>query len=491
MSIDATSGRYCDGCGRLMQTAHKLHEKSEYCGACYKRLFKRARCIVCSKVAVIHKNDVRLAVCPPCKIAARTCLRCDKPVPKAALIVDDRPVCPSCVPYFKEAQECARCHRVTSRLSTMPSAGVYEKICGACRNQHTHSTCSVCRKYRKVAGSRNDLPLCAGCLDGEGASHLCPRCGSDVPGKGASQCRACLNKAAVAKEIRLTRALFAREWVELVWTRFASWMYNRTPESPKVLGVLRKHQSFFERLDAAFASPLDVTGASLLQLFGTAKLRSHELPVRFFAEQLDVNISVEAKGESSEQERINETLIAARRAPWGPLLHSYNQELLESAISTRSRRMYLSSAALFCAHAGLDNTAWQPGTLERYLVRKPGTRNNLSPFVTHCRKAKGWDIGMPAKGTTVTVLVDPVRSAQKLRDTIRKIDSEGLENASLDELGSILSVSLGLARKVVLSSTKVYEVTPNSVVLSHGRERITLPEELVPYARRLVELILK
>ena len=491
MSIDTKSGRYCDGCGRLMRTAHKLHEKSEYCGGCYRRLFKRAPCIVCSKAAVIHKNDVRPAVCPPCRIASRTCLRCDKHVPKAAMIVDDRPVCPSCVPYFKEAQQCARCDRVTSRLSTMPSAGVYERICGACRNQHTHATCSVCRKYRKVGGSRNDLPLCAGCLDGERASHLCPGCGSDVPGKGKSQCRACLNKAAVAKEVRLTRALFAREWVELLWTRFASWMYNRTPESPRVLSVLRKHQSFFERLDAAFASPLDVTGASLLQLFGTARLRSHELPVRFFAEQLDVRVSEEAKGESSEQERINETLIAARREPWVALLHSYNQELLESAVSTRSRRMYLSGAALFCRYAGLDNAAWQPGTLERYLVEKPGARNNLSPFVTHCWKAKGWDVGMPVKGANVAALADPVRSAQKLRDTIRKIDSEGLENASLEELGSVLSVSLGLAKKVVLSPTNVYEVTPDSVIFSLGRERIALPDELAPYARRLVQLIRK
>jgi hypothetical protein len=97
---------------------------------------------------------------------------------------------------------------------------------------------------------------------------------------------------------------------------------------------------------------------------------------------------------------------------------------------------------------------------------------------------------MLVKGAAVAALTDPVRSAQKLCDTIRKIDSEGLENASLEELGSILSVSLRLAQKIVLSSTKVYKVTPDSVVLSHGRERIILLDELAPYARRLVELIL-
>jgi len=477
MSIDPKRGRYCDGCGELIKNAHKLHLKKEYCGSCYKGLFKPAECIICSGKVIAHKNELE-PVCSACTNATRTCLRCGKAVPRAGLMIDDRAVCPSCVPYFKEAQKCARCERVTARLSTMPSAGVFEKICDSCRNKHTHATCSVCRKYRKVGGRKEDAsPICVDCVGNVDITHACPGCGQDVPGKGESQCRSCLNSVAIDREIKLTTIVFANDWVALLWARFAMWMHGRTPSSPKVLQVIRTHQPFFERIDAAFDSALELTGPGLLQLFGTATLRKHVLPVQFLAEQLDVHVPSSAKSEASDLDRMNEILISAKRQPWNDVLQAYHQILQNSTLTLLSQRKYLAGAAHFCASADVGDEAWPEGALERYLDNKPGARNDLSRFVTFCKSSRGWDVCMPAKGMVIRPLADPVRSAQKLGNLLREAEAAGLENASKKTLGAILALSLGISKAALLSSTASdFELSPEAVIYKHGKERIRMPE---------------
>lgn len=489
MSIDPKFGRYCDGCGKLISTAHKIHLGSEYCGGCYKRLFQAAACVRCNSLTIAHKNEME-PVCAVCTASMRTCLRCEKPVPRAGLMINERPICPSCVPYFKEPQQCARCERVTSRLSTMPSAGIFEKICDSCRNRHTHATCSVCRKYRKV-GSRleNSAALCTDCVRDSTATHACPDCKTLLPGLGKSRCRACLNRIAVEREVKLTATLFRQEWVAILWSRFATWMHARSPANPKLLGMIQRHQPFFERIDAGFASAMELTGAVLLQMFGTAALRRHPLPTAFLAEQLDIHVDSSDKEDVAEFSRINELLISAKGEPWCELLHVYHRALMTCEVSLRSVRMYLSSAAHFCASAKIGSEAWVGGALERYLDAKPGARNNLSRFVSFCRQTQGWAVHMPAKGILVRPLPNPVCSARKLRDLIHKANSTGMENAPRDVLVAILAEALGFTRATVASSTaNDFRVTTDAVVYCCGQERIRIPQELEPYARRLAEI---
>lgn len=371
----------------------------------------------------------------------------------------------------------------------MPSAGVFEKICDSCRNKLTHATCSVCRKYRKVSHrSEDNSPQCVDCAQNTSVSHPCPGCGTDVPGKGLSKCRGCLNKVAIEREVTLSSALFVHAWVATLWARFAAWMHERRPANPKTLSALRSHQVFFERIDAVFTSPLELDGRSILQLYGTAELRKHMLPVQFLAEQLDVHVPSQAKSAASEEDRIREVLIAAKRQPWNTLLHGYYQNLAASALAGRSVRMYVSSAALFCGYANVGSEAWQAGLLERYLHDKPGARNNLHRFVTFCRDFQGWDVRMPTKGALVRPLIDPVRSAQKLRGLIKKIEEAGIENSSRSDLGAVIAVSLGLRTESILSQTAQLDVSSDGVVFVHGRERIHIPDELAEYARRLAEM---
>lgn len=309
-----------------------------------------------------------------------------------------------------------------------------------------------------------------------------------MPGKGASRCRACLNRTAIDREVRLTTTIFAHEWVAVLWSRFANWVYGRSPGNPKILDIVRSHQGFFERVDATFESALDLTGPALLHVFGTATLRRHLLPTQFLAEQVDIHVYSEAKSQASEFDRIKETLIAAKRTSWDEIIHAYHQVLLASALAPRSVRMYLATAAAFCAHADVGVKAWSHGVLEGYLKDKPGTKNSLSRFVSFCRKSRGWDVHMPAKGITVQPLRDPVRSAKTLRELLKKVDATGLQNAPRDVLGAILCASLGLPKSAVMGSTVDFHVTSDTVTLCLGAEKIRVPNELEPYARRFAEM---
>ncbi|NIA56721.1 hypothetical protein HAV22_24160 [Massilia sp. TW-1] len=244
-------------------------------------------------------------------------------------------------------------------------------------------------------------------------------------------------------------------------------------------------------MDAAFESALDLTGSALLRVFGTAALRRHLLPVQFLAEQLDIHVHSEAKSDASEIDRINETLIAAKHSSWNELIHAYHQVLLDSPLAPRSIRMYLATAAAFCAHADVGMNAWSHGALERYLNDKPGAKNNLSRFVSFCKSSRGWDVQMPAKGAAVQPLPDPVRSARTLRELLQKVEATGLQNAPRDVLGAILSVSLGLPKSTVMSSTADFQVTPDTVTFCRGSEKILIPNELEPYARRFAEMTIK
>ncbi|WP_136222372.1 hypothetical protein [Massilia sp. Mn16-1_5] len=270
------------------------------------------------------------------------------------------------------------------------------------------------------------------------------------------------------------------------------WMHARSLGNPRLLGNIRDHQPFFERIDAEYSSALDLNGPALLQLFGTGVLRRHLLPVQFLTEELDIHLRSEDKSDASEAARITELLIAAKRQPWNELLQAYHQALMKSALSPRSVRTYLSNAALFCASANVGNEAWPAGRLEHYLEAKPGARNSLSRFITFCRSARGWKVQMPPKGVVVRPLADPVRSARKLRDLISNVEETGIASASQDVLGSILAESLGFPKAVVLSSTATdFQVTLDAVTYFYGKERICIPQELDPYARRFVEMLVK
>lgn len=239
MGIDKKGVRFCDECGRGIAKAHKIHKSHEYCDTCYPRVFPSVPCSQCGESARPHRNDPQPPVCTACEIAQRKCIRCEKSVPRAALVLDGKAVCPSCVPYFREPAACAHCDRKTTRLSSAPSHGITEKICESCRNKLTHATCGGCGKYRKVA-QRSELGArCVRCVDNPEVEHACPDCGSAVHGAGKSRCRSCANKIAMMRELNLTSAIFRNEWVAILWTRFGIWLHGQNAAKANLISLLR------------------------------------------------------------------------------------------------------------------------------------------------------------------------------------------------------------------------------------------------------------
>lgn len=490
MSTDPKFGRYCDECGKLIKNAHKIYNGLEFCGSCYSRLFSKAVCSVCTGPAVAHTRETQPVVCGQCVLLDRSCLRCEKPVRRAGLIINGNAVCPSCVPYFKEEKCCERCGKLTPRLSSMPSAGISAKICDACRNKETHVTCSVCRKYRKAAQAANEgVPVCISCVGSVSLKHDCPGCGRAVPGPGLSRCRPCLTLANVEAELSLTVALFEHAWTRHYWRAFGKWLHERRPDCTVTMKVLRSHQPFFERLDAGFGSSNEVTEQVLVKVFGTQTLRKHLLAAQFLRERLGVTVSAVSKALSAENDRIETILLESKRKPWGALVAHYALHLEGRKLAKRTVRMYLTTATAFCASAKVEASPWLAGQLEHYLARKSGSRNNISAFVTYCQREMKWDVEMPQKGVSVRPLVDPVQSVSKLRVLLDKAEATGSEKASLQTVSAILATALGLSQSTIRSlKTDDFQIAGSAVYIVIGGERITLPLELHPFALRLVAL---
>lgn len=490
MSHDVKYGRYCDECGCTMQKAHKIHLGREYCGTCYKRLFQRMPCSSCEGHAVVHKNHKGAVVCFACEVATRICLRCEKPVPRAGLLVSGKAVCPSCAPYFRPSQSCSQCGKESARIASAPSIGITEKICDSCRNKATHETCAVCRKYRKVAKTTDRGAFCGRCAEDENLSHPCPTCGDPVAGAGSARCRVCLNRENIAQEVRLSSALFRNTWAAALWSGFGHWIQQRNPGSPRALTVVRSHQIFFERLDSCFSIVEEITAESLLRVFGTTDLRRHLLASEFVATRLNLEITAEAKRDCADFDRITALLSSAKRTPHEQLVEGYSKYLDGLDLTPRTTRMYLSTASAFCVDEQVGAAPWTPGQLDRYLKKNIGARNNLSRFVIFCRDTLRWDVAMPVKGIEVRPLADPVQSVKKLARLLQKVREEGLENSSKQTVASILSTSLGIAAFSILSRRiEDLHVSANSITLLVASETIALPAELWPYAKRYAQLL--
>ncbi len=490
MGIDPKFGRFCDECGETIAKAHRVHLGREYCSSCYPRIFVRTRCTQCQAPVRVHKNAQEPPVCGACIASTRVCLRCAKPTPKAGFVVGDQAVCASCVPYFREKQNCARCGTPSSRLTSVDAAGGKERICEPCRNRCTHQTCSICGKYRRVAATGYGGARCGPCSSDPAVSHSCPTCGVKIPGRGASRCRPCTNLELLQRELTLSRHVFERAWTGDVWVDFGQWLYSRGPGNPRALTLLRSHQPFFERLSANLLTKTELDAKALLELFGTAQLRKHLLPVQYLDERHGVKIAASTKSASAETDRIATLMVQARHEPWVGVLDAYSEQLASAGLTVRTSRMYLSSAASLLRELGVADQAWNNDALERYLARHPGARNNVSRFVTFCRQELRWDVRMKDTAPAVTPLLNPPQSVMKLCSTLQKIDEIGISNAAKSTVCAVIATALGVSARQILSlAVTDIVITPESAILRTGRERIDLPASLRPFAERLLALL--
>ena len=479
MSYDRKGQRYCDGCGRLIVKAHRQHHDDDYCSICYPRLFLRCPCRVCGELARFHQNAPYVErVCGTCERAQRKCLRCDKPLPRAAKRVAGGFVCAACVIYFAEKKPCSQCGRLSPRLSRAPGFGVNEPICDRCRNRLTHRTCSVCHRYRPSAGEFPDgRPYCAACAPGISATHVCPACGTTVPGAGQGRCLVCLNKERVTREIRLQELALSKAWTREFYAGFGEWLVKVRPSHRRLLAVLARHFAFFQALDVVCDSLEEVSGDLLLRCFGVAGLRAHTFPMRYLGACRGIEIGDDEKAAFTELHRMSVILKESQAKSWGMVIVRYGRWLESKKIAVRTRRGYLSAATRFCHAASIkEDGLYTADQIRHFLQRYPGLRASLYSWNSFAAEALGCAVSMPAARQRRS----RPKTVRDLAKLLSRINDSGPDSAPVRILQRTIAKAFGYSVARFGLYKWSTEEQKGKVWLCREGERLPIPGRLVP-----------
>ncbi len=430
MSTDKLGRRSCDGCSRHITKAQRIHEGKEYCGTCYKREFKRAQCPYCEGTVVHHRSELEVPQCPRCDRSERRCNRCNRlapearhvtlvvPAPDGGSITECVVACLSCYPYFTEAIPCDICKEPSQRLSGASHLEPGQKACPRCINKATHTTCSRCRRYRKLVQTTDDgRKLCGRCSTEQPATHNCPECGTTVNGAGSARCDGCSIKSRLRREVEQQLPIFQRSWVADLYRQYGEWLLIKnvpTGALPKKAG---KAAGFFLAIDGDAQVRQPLIAADLLRIFDTKALRANLNATDFVCEHYGLSIDKDARNEARDLALIEARLSAADSKPWGPLLREYRVWL--TGKQTRTVSQYLGVAEAFCESAQLEGPFSQEQLLA-YLAKVPGARATISVWVTFVQKCYGWQVTMPPRTPKAPNLK---RGAVKLLDLLARAGS--------------------------------------------------------------------
>lgn len=489
MGTDSRNNRFCDECGQTITKATRVYKGSDYCATCYARCFRHVPCSLCGASVRVHTGSAEPPVCRKCSQATRTCSRCGKPVPgKAGRVIEDQVICAACAPYFSRQEPCERCGRLSMWLSRAPSLGIEERVCDSCRNRASHRTCSVCGKYRKVAGRDVDgKALCKACLLSPSLTHPCPSCGMPVPGAGASRCRSCTNYERLVHEARLQSLTLVHPWAQEMLRGFSEWLLVRSTNDPGLSRTFMAHIGVFQRIDAAFAEISELSSASLLREFGSKELRKHLLVTQYLEEHLGISVADRDRRASSDHDLIAVTLLESTKTPWGHLLAGYANAIMARRLATRTQRMYIRTAAKLCEDASLSEQ--RPLTrhhLGQLLSNLPGSRANVSAFVRYCSDELGWDIAMPVSKASGTFAA--TRAINRFYAEFDKVNASGAEKAPYQALTNLLAAAFSLKPSMLRHGDWRFTEKDGTTTIQNGTCELSVPQELCSLAKRWCDL---
>lgn len=397
--------KMCDCCGKPMQKAHAYYEGKAYCTTCYYREFKPVGCDGCGKTTRTPGGR-RPALCRSCRAKNRNCVRCGKPVPRAALTVDKGVACPSCARHFKEPAACPVCGQLSLYLSRDFKNGFTEPVCQRCRRKG-HITCPVCNKNRRPAGTTSDGKLvCADCLSTNGKPFICPRCGREGKRHSSTKCDACYWEDSARKRLKDALAMLSHNWVRESFETFIPALIDRIGAQKAALR-LEKYFLFFARLDASFPNPRTISAEALASIFGREGLRRHAVPYGFLVKSRIVppqtEYDLETAAEKARQDKILERVT---KLWYGSLLHEFRTHL--EAVGERyenrgwkeERRRFIPRTITGNLRAAMkllesldpDIIGSTPQIeqihLDRFVVNNPGYRDSIRAFVRYLNNKK-------------------------------------------------------------------------------------------------------
>lgn len=481
MTETQNSLRRCDNCGSLSKKFSRIYKGQNYCSTCYSVEFLRVTCSTCGAAARAHRRSSAPALCGACSRADRVCVRCEKPTPRAGLRVSGESVaCPSCAPYYREKGVCSCCGQRSSRLLKGDNHNLIGRVCLSCLNRFTHATCFHCGRYRRKAGELDSgRSYCSDCGRIGGVTHLCPGCGTLERGKGLGRCRACLNRERLPREARFLQLSLSREWVGVAVSRFAHWLVERDASSAALPSVFAAHSGFFERLDTAFSKEDDLTEQGLLDLFSVAGLRKHLLPMEFLSLVYGVSLSLDAKCKHTEGLRIEEIMRKVKSMTWAQEMASYQRWLADSSCSLRTQRLYLSTAVGLLRSSQIGSMGeLTNNTIQRYLLKFPGLRNNLGALVRFLL-LNGQEISLPERRN---VSSGSRAILKRIRCDLITIRLRGVE-APVHVYKRVISTAFGIQTGRLTDGTWRAEVRNGEPVLCSEDEVVECPKELFEVVR--------
>jgi len=478
--------RSCGECGRSIEYAHKVHLGVPICSTCYARMFKNRTCVECGGPVRALARDPN-PVCTKCENAKRVCVRCERPVPKAGMIFQGKPVCSSCAPYFREPKRCPRCDRLSTRFSRV--IGVTDvAVCNRCQRELTCATCSVCGKHRvRFSVTAEGKPLCRKCTENPDATHLCPDCGTTVGGSTNSPCFKCSMIRSLRKKAKaLERSLATSQGKELL-EGFAEWAIERDKVN-KALSKIAMAADMIARLEHASGGEGALSSDLFRNTFTTEEIRVGGLFSMYLAEIGILTDSATRRSEISDQRRIDGLLRDANDKPWGNLIAKYSEYLNspEKKIQIRTKRVYLRAAFELIDFVDVaDVKEMTQEQVRSFLRRRPGHQASLYPCLHFLRtigvKVPALQRRNESKGASVQAVA---RSAREQLEVLQSTNSMRIRRALIAEL---LSILYGIPLKVVLHLER------RDCLISGSDVQLRLQDEWIricdPIGKHLIKLL--
>lgn len=398
----------CGNCGQSMPKAKRVFHGVGYCGTCYASQFRRMPCRQCGAPTRLHVREYG-GLCRACTKEARRCLRCTRPVPHAALMVQGRPVCPSCRRYFKPP-------------STWKPIG--------------HETCRVCRRHREVAGRDGDgKALCGACV-GRDRSQ-------EIRARDEAYWSASLERRLDVAASRLERA-----WCADLLRDFIRSERERVGPKPIALR-LAKYVECFVLFDHAFASPEDLRERGYAEILTVDQQRRFGVFLIHLARRGIPIPSQSDRHDAAERMRIAALADEAARLPQSEMLQAFISDVANRArkgeIELHSARQVVRVAVDVMRIAGAQPL--RQTHVDAYLTSCPGQRGNLSAFLGWMRR-RGSDVRLSSGPGSPKSFTKPPPSAF---DAMRSAAlGEALGAAAAGVAGLVVSVT-GITLKEVLN----------------------------------------
>lgn len=386
---------HCEGCGRTAARAGKafrVYKGHWYCGACYKRLFKRALCLGCGDFARLYSRDPD-AVCLTCE-KNRPCMRCGRAEYRIGKLTPYGPVCASCAPHFREPKPCGYCGELSSRLTRVKARGIDVPVCERCAGAHKRP-CPACRFPRELFDGPDARQLCRKCL--EGGEVACPVCREAMPAGRGSKCVQCALRQTLHGRVAFNRAAFEQPAMAQTFSEFAAWLESETGVE-RAVQLSGKFVPFFMTMEQEWG--VVPTYPALLAHFGAEGLRRVRLPMRWLSVAKGVTADTVQREEHSELRRIDDLLgTFVKGSVAHAALQGYSARLMErrarGRTSLRSVRLALRPAvSLLQVTDPLGGLLPQQRHVNQYLREQPGQAAAVTGFVLFLNRSQGGELAV-------------------------------------------------------------------------------------------------